>query len=66
MNTDTTRLAAAIAAFEREFPTLRWSVGQTTGAFVLCDFNLEASSFEVTVAADKADLLAAPTREVTP
>lgn len=46
MSTDTARLAAAITAFESEFPTMRWSVGQNSGAFVLGDFNLEASSFK--------------------
>lgn len=45
MSTDTARLAAAITAIEAEFPTLRWGVGKTTGAFVYGDFNIEASSF---------------------
>ena len=51
MSTDTDKLAAAITAFESEFPTLRWSVGQTTGAFVFGDSNLEASSFTACPAA---------------
>lgn len=45
MKTDTKALAAAIDAFESEFPDAIWSVGKLRGAGAVEDFVPVASSF---------------------